>query len=62
MKLTTEGELDFKTAKTKVGKCMFDDRTDLKKRLIHGPIFKKAIIIVDNSGADIVLGILPFAR
>jgi type II pantothenate kinase len=30
--------------------------------MLSDKFYKKAIIIVDNSGADIVLGILPFAR
>ena len=31
-------------------------------RLQEGPVHKCAAIFVDNSGVDIVLGILPFVR
>jgi hypothetical protein len=34
----------------------------VKDRLFNGPSYKKIVIFVDNSGADIVLGILPLAR
>ncbi|XP_017887843.1 pantothenate kinase 4 [Ceratina calcarata] len=39
-----------------------DDLDDWIERLENGPAHKCAAIFVDNSGVDIVLGILPFAR
>ncbi|XP_076299782.1 4'-phosphopantetheine phosphatase isoform X3 [Lasioglossum baleicum] len=39
-----------------------DDLDDWIERLQEGPPHKCAAIFVDNSGVDIVLGILPFAR
>eukprot|EP00245_Coleochaete_scutata_P016448 TRINITY_DN7690_c0_g1_i1.p1 TRINITY_DN7690_c0_g1~~TRINITY_DN7690_c0_g1_i1.p1 ORF type:complete len:370 (+),score=97.00 TRINITY_DN7690_c0_g1_i1:49-1158(+) len=39
-----------------------DDLDDFKKRWVEGPPYNKAVIFVDNAGADVVLGILPFAR
>lgn len=39
-----------------------DDLDDWIERLKTGPPHKCAAIFVDNSGVDIVLGILPFAR
>ncbi|KAI9099415.1 fumble-domain-containing protein [Phlyctochytrium arcticum] len=61
--LLRKGELDFATAKQKVGHpAKFNHFLPLRHRLIHGPRYRKAVIFVDNSGADIILGILPFAR
>ncbi|KAJ3130375.1 hypothetical protein HK098_002604 [Nowakowskiella sp. JEL0407] len=58
-----KGELDFNTAKSKVKQpAKFNTSYPLKKRLISGPAYNKCIIFVDNSGADIILGILPFVR
>ncbi|KAI8822569.1 fumble-domain-containing protein [Fimicolochytrium jonesii] len=63
--LLRQGVLDFETAKEKVGRpSKFDGTPQLKARLLdqsQAP-YRKALIFVDNSGADIVLGILPFAR
>ena len=41
---------------------MQDNLDDWIERLKTGPPHKCAAIFVDNSGVDIVLGILPFAR
>ncbi|KAI5710818.1 hypothetical protein M8J75_011640 [Diaphorina citri] len=41
---------------------LVDDLDDWLDRLNNGPPHSKAAIFVDNSGIDIVLGILPFAR
>ncbi|KAJ3190165.1 hypothetical protein HDU85_000456 [Gaertneriomyces sp. JEL0708] len=58
-----KGELDFQTAQLKVGRPpQFNQLPALKRRLMDGPPYKKAVIFVDNSGADILLGIIPFAR
>ncbi|CAH2076669.1 unnamed protein product, partial [Thlaspi arvense] len=40
---------------------VIDDLDSFQARWIKNP-WKKAVIFVDNSGADIILGILPFAR
>jgi type II pantothenate kinase len=54
--------LDFKTAKEKVSRPeSFNHVTPLKNRILQKP-YKKSVIFVDNSGADIILGILPFVR
>ncbi|CAH8274248.1 unnamed protein product [Arabidopsis lyrata] len=40
---------------------VIDDLDNFQARWVKKP-WKKAVIFVDNSGADIILGILPFAR
>ncbi|KAJ3064126.1 hypothetical protein HDU98_000142 [Podochytrium sp. JEL0797] len=61
--LLMAGELAFLTAKAKVlHPPKFDDLEALTERFVNGESYKKAVIFVDNSGADIILGILPFAR
>uniref|UniRef100_A0A1J3E4C0 Damage-control phosphatase ARMT1-like metal-binding domain-containing protein n=1 Tax=Noccaea caerulescens TaxID=107243 RepID=A0A1J3E4C0_NOCCA len=40
---------------------VIDDLDNFQARWLKKP-WKKAVIFVDNSGADIILGILPFAR
>ena len=63
MEMLRKGELDFLTAKATVGRpAKFDTSKALRERLLAGPAYQKAVIFVDNSGADIVLGIIPFAR
>ncbi|KND02525.1 pantothenate kinase [Spizellomyces punctatus DAOM BR117] len=58
-----KGELDFDTAKETVGHPQqFSQLAQLKQRLVEGSPYRKAVIFVDNSGADIILGIIPFAR
>ncbi|ORX82130.1 fumble-domain-containing protein [Anaeromyces robustus] len=57
-----KGELNFDSAKIKVKKSekyfnLNEFRESLELNQYH-----KAVIFVDNSGADIVLGIIPFAR
>jgi type II pantothenate kinase len=39
----------------------FDNLDVFTSRLVSKP-YKKVIIFVDNSGADVILGIIPFAR
>ncbi|XP_055387622.1 4'-phosphopantetheine phosphatase [Condylostylus longicornis] len=41
---------------------LIDDLDAWVRRINNGPSHKCAIIFVDNSGVDVVLGILPFAR
>ena len=63
LEMLRKGELDFQSAKDKVTRSeTYDNFLSLKARLERGIKYKKAVIFVDNSGADIVLGILPFAR
>eukprot|EP00842_Homolaphlyctis_polyrhiza_P000743 jgi/Hompol1/166/HPOL_001282-RA len=57
------GELDFSTAKAKVGRPpQLNSYGVFKEKLLSGHVYKKAVILVDNSGADAIFGILPFAR
>ena len=41
---------------------LVDDFDILTHRLLRGPIHHKAVLFVDNAGADFVLGMLPLAR
>ncbi|CAB4486120.1 fumble-domain-containing protein [Rhizophagus irregularis] len=65
VKLIKDGELSFEAAKEKANK---PDKLNHTKKFIeriiskNKPPLKKAVIFVDNSGADIVLGVIPFAR
>ncbi|TPX45271.1 pantothenate kinase [Synchytrium endobioticum] len=57
------GELDFETAKLKVQHPpKFNQLEEFKTRLLRAPPHHKSIVFVDNSGADFILGIIPFAR
>lgn len=59
--LIKSGKFDFSTAKAKVGHCHLNHSVALVARL-QGTPYKKAILFVDNSGSDFILGILPFTR
>ena len=64
LEMLKNGELSFETAKKKINK---PDHFNHTKKFIerlnrNKPPFKKTVIFVDNSGADIILGIIPFAR
>ncbi|KAJ1919676.1 hypothetical protein H4219_001817 [Mycoemilia scoparia] len=55
--------LDFEHAKSKIQfPAMFNNTSELVDRLVNGKPYKKAVIFTDNAGADITLGVLPFAR
>lgn len=41
---------------------VIDDMDKLVNRLMSTSPIKKALLFVDNSGADVILGMLPFAR
>ncbi|KAI8926678.1 fumble-domain-containing protein [Entophlyctis helioformis] len=59
------GELDFSKAKQSVGKpsdSKLYNYPDFKAKILGGHVYRKAVILVDNSGADIMFGIIPFAR
>ncbi|KAJ3310341.1 Pantothenate kinase 4 [Boothiomyces sp. JEL0838] len=58
-----KGELDFKVAQSKIGyDPQFYSTGKFRERLLTGPPYKKCMIFVDNSGADLIFGILPFVR
>ncbi|KAJ3323933.1 hypothetical protein HDV06_000909 [Boothiomyces sp. JEL0866] len=58
-----KGELDFKVAQSKIGyDPMFYNIENFRERLLQGKPYKKCLIFVDNSGADLIFGILPFVR
>ncbi|KAJ2990697.1 hypothetical protein HDV02_004194 [Globomyces sp. JEL0801] len=57
-----KGELDFLSAKAKIGfNFKLNDKEKFRNRLLTHA-YKKTIIFVDNSGADLIFGILPFVR
>jgi type II pantothenate kinase len=61
--MARRGELDFTTAKAKVGRPpKLDQSKQFKSRILSGKKYNKAVIFVDNSGVDFVFGMLPFAR
>jgi type II pantothenate kinase len=62
LELLQNGEMNFDKAKEKVGKSQYDSRKGFKDRVLNGPCFTKAVVFVDNSGADILMGIVPFIR
>lgn len=41
---------------------VIDDLNALVDRLANGPHYNKALVFVDNAGADFVLGMIPLAR
>jgi type II pantothenate kinase len=58
-----KGELDFQNAKAKIGmNPKLNQMAEFRNRLLTAPPYKKAVIFVDNSGADIMFGIIPFVR
>lgn len=60
--LLTRGQIEFEKAKETVSRpTPFNQMSELKHSLII-KTYKKCVIFVDNSGADIILGILPFVR
>lgn len=62
--LLESGQLDFEGFREKVGRPeKFNDTKEFIDRLLSwSPGYKKIVIFVDNSGCDVVFGILPFAR
>lgn len=62
--LMETSDFGFEEAEAKIpGRpWLYDDLDGWTDRLENGPPHKCAAIFVDNSGVDIVLGILPFAR
>ena len=41
---------------------LVDDFDAFSRRWLEGPPFRRAVLLVDNAGADVVLGMLPLAR
>ncbi|MGD0462886.1 MAG: ARMT1-like domain-containing protein [Tepidisphaeraceae bacterium] len=41
---------------------LIDDYDRLARRLLEGPIHRKAVFFVDNAGSDFVLGVVPMIR
>jgi uncharacterized protein with ATP-grasp and redox domains len=65
VEMIKDGELTFEAAKEKINKPdKFNHTRKFIERIIskNKPPLKKAVVFVDNSGADIVLGVIPFAR
>ncbi|XP_028401934.1 pantothenate kinase 4-like [Dendronephthya gigantea] len=62
VKLMRDGDFHFETARKKLQArpWLNDDVDDWVTRL-KGPPHKMAVMFVDNSGVDIVLGVFPFA-
>lgn len=63
-KLLETGQFSFLDAQKKLqGRpWLFDDFDAWSSRIGQGPPYRCAAIFCDNSGADIILGIIPFAR
>eukprot|EP01134_Creolimax_fragrantissima_P004660 CFRG4660T1 len=57
-----EGKLDFAAASNILPPrpWLIDNLDQWLERLERGPAYKRAVIFVDNSGADLILGIIPF--
>ncbi|XP_067943984.1 4'-phosphopantetheine phosphatase-like [Watersipora subatra] len=64
VRMLEAGELSFDVALSKLqGRpWLHDDLDSFLSRITSGPNYKCVAIFCDNSGADIILGIIPFAR
>jgi type II pantothenate kinase len=63
LSLLKDSKLTFENAVKKIRRPdFFDNSRQFKQRLENNPYPRKMMIFVDNSGADIILGVLPFAR
>jgi type II pantothenate kinase len=63
MAMLRKGELDFSNALEKIGQPpKFVQLDEFSARIQQGPPYQKVVLFVDNSGADIVLGMIPLAR
>jgi damage-control phosphatase, subfamily II, stand-alone protein len=58
------GRVDFHAVRAELAPrpWLIDDLDRWVERLTAGPAYRGAVLFVDNSGADVVLGMLPFAR
>ena len=58
-----KGELNFQSAGEKINRPgLIDNYEEFESRIIEGVPYNKAFIFLDNSGADTILGVIPFAR
>ncbi|KAJ2395107.1 hypothetical protein GGI23_004428 [Coemansia sp. RSA 2559] len=59
-----DGTLGFEEAKRKITwQPQFDNTDDFVAAVVGRRVrYRKAVVFVDNSGADVCLGVLPFAR
>jgi type II pantothenate kinase len=64
MEKLEEEKGEFMVTRDRVGPrpWLIDDLDSFSFRLLHGPSYHCACLLVDNAGSDIVLGIVPFAR
>lgn len=64
IEMYNNGEVDFHAFLTKLKPrpWLIDHADTFITRLTGGTPYRKAMIFVDNAGADIVLGVIPFAR
>ncbi|GBG83251.1 hypothetical protein CBR_g36866 [Chara braunii] len=62
--LFEKGQTNFKQVLGKLvpRPWVIDDLDRLKQRCASGPRYKKAVMFVDNAGADALLGMVPLAR
>jgi type II pantothenate kinase len=57
--------VDFLQVRDSIGGTrpwLIDQYAPFARRILNGPPHKTAIFFADNAGADIILGVLPFAR
>ncbi|KXS12164.1 fumble-domain-containing protein [Gonapodya prolifera JEL478] len=63
IEMLKQGDLNFDSAKLKVKRsAKWWQASGLVDRLLNEPAPKRVLMFVDNSGADILLGVLPFIR
>ncbi|PIA15354.1 hypothetical protein COEREDRAFT_82104 [Coemansia reversa NRRL 1564] len=58
-----DGSLDLARARKQITwRDSFANADRFLDRVDHGPAYTRALVFVDNSGADVCLGVLPFVR
>ncbi|KAJ2608926.1 hypothetical protein H4S08_004261, partial [Coemansia sp. RSA 1365] len=58
-----DGSLDLARARKQITwRESFANADRFLDRVDHGPAYTRALVFVDNSGADVCLGVLPFVR
>jgi len=63
MEMLIKGELNFNSAGAKINRPgLIDNYNELELHLTEGTPYNKTFIFLDNSGADTILGVIPFAR
>ncbi len=55
---------DFLETRSKIAlrPWLIDDYDPLARRLLDGPVHRKAVFFVDNAGSDFMLGVMPMIR